>query len=79
MLIDTVFSNDLISPEMKSHFNGLRSALESGVPTLRNQAGRGAHGQGSTPVEVPDYLAAYCLHMTAVNIVFLVEAHNAKP
>ena len=78
-LIEVLFSNDLMPPEMKNHFTGLRSALEGGVPTLRNQAGRGAHGQGSTPVTVPDYLAAYCLHLTAANIVFLVEAHNAKP
>ena len=78
-LIEVLFSNNLMPPEMKSHFTGLRSALESGVPTLRNQSGRGAHGQGSVPVEVPDYLAAYCLHLTAANIVFLVEAHNVKP
>lgn len=78
-LLRVLFGNGLIPSEMNSHFNGLRSVLESGVPTLRNQAGRGAHGQGSTPVEVPDYLAAYCLHLTAANIVFLVEAHNAKP
>ena len=78
-LIETVFSNGLVPPELMSHFSGLRSALESGVPTLRNQAGRGAHGQGSGTIEVPDYLAAYCLHLTAANIVFLVEAHKAKP
>ena len=78
-LIEVLYNQDLIPSEMKNHFTGLRSALEGGVPTLRNQAGRGAHGQGSTPIAVPDYLAAYCLHLTAANIVFLVEAHNAKP
>ena len=78
-LIEVLYSNALIPPEMKNHFTGLRSVLEGGVPPLRNQAGRGAHGQGSTPIAVPDYLAAYCLHLTAANIVFLVEAHNAKP
>ena len=78
-LIEVLYSNALIPPEMKNHFTGLRSVLEGGVPTLRNQAGRGAHGQGSTPIAVPGYLAAYCLHLTAANIVFLVEAHNAKP
>ena len=35
--------------------------------------------KAARPVVVPDYLAAYCLHLTAANIVFLVEAHNAKP
>ena len=78
-LIEVLYSNALIPPEMKNHFTGLRSVLEGGVPPLRNQAGRGTHGQGSTPIVVPDYLAAYCLHLTAANIVFLVEAHNARP
>ena len=78
-LIEVLYSNALIPPEMKNHFTGLRSVLQGGVPPLRNQAGRGAHGQGSTPVAVPDYLAAYCLHLAAANIVFLMEAHNAKP
>ena len=78
-LIRVLFGNHLLPPEMESHFTALRSTLESGVPTLRNQAGRGAHGQGSNPVPVPDYLAGYCLHLTATNIVFLVEAHNANP
>ncbi|MXZ90850.1 MAG: hypothetical protein F4W95_06150 [Chloroflexi bacterium] len=77
-LVRVLFDNDLLPSELESHFSGLRSALESGVPTLRNQPGR-AHGQGSLSVEVHDYLAEYCLHLTAANIVFLVEAHNAKP
>ena len=77
-LIETLFNNDLIPSELKNHFTSLRAALESGLPTVRNQAGRGAHGQGATPVDVPDYLAAYCLHLAAANIVLLIEAHNAK-
>lgn len=77
-LIDVLFRNRLIPAEMQSHFTSLGSALKSGVPTVRNQPGR-AHGQGSEPVEVPDYLVAYCLHLTATNIVFLVEADKAKP
>ena len=77
-LIRILFDNDLIPSELKSHFTSLRTALESGLPTVRNQAGRGAHGQGATPIDVPDYLVAYCLHLAAANIVFLIEAHNAK-
>ena len=77
-LIETLFNNDLIPSELKNHFNSLRVALESGLPTVRNQAGRGAHGQGATPIDVPDYLVAYCLHLAAANIVLLIEAHNAK-
>ena len=77
-LIGVLFSNDLIPAELESHFQSLRATLESGLPPVRNKAGRGTHGQGPIPVEVPDYLAAYCLHLTASNIVFLVEAHHAK-
>ena len=75
-LIDVLLKNKLIPGEMRSHFSALRSTLESGLPTVRNQAGLGGHGQGADVVEVPDHLAAYCLHLAATNIVFLIEAHN---
>ena len=77
-LLGVLFDNDLIPSNMQSHFTALRSTLESGLPTVRNQPGQGGHGQGSAVVEVPDYLAAYCLHLVATNIVFLIEAHNAS-
>ena len=74
-LIKTLFDNHIVPVEMESQFNSLRSTLESGVPTLRNK--KGGHGQGSEPMEVPDYIAAYALHLTASNIVFLINAHNS--
>jgi hypothetical protein len=77
-LIDIVFRHGLIPPEMQSHFSALRSTLASGLPPVRNQPGQGGHGHGSEVVEVPDYLAAYCLHLAATNIVLLIEAHNAS-
>ena len=75
-VIDVLWKHKLIPSEMQSHFTALRSTLECGLPTVRNQAGQGGHGQGADVVEVPDYLAAYCLHLAASNIVFLIEAHN---
>ncbi len=77
-LLKVLFDNGLIPAEMQSHFTALRSTLESGLPTVRNRGGRGGHGQGADVVEVLDYLAAYCLHLAATNIVLLVEAHNAS-
>ena len=74
-LIKAVFDNHLISTEMQSHFNGLQAVLASGVPTIRNNYA--GHGQGSEPVAIPDHLAAYALHLTASNIVFLVNAHKS--
>ena len=78
-LIGILFDNELIPREMQSHFTALRATLVSGVPTVRNPGGRGAHGQGITPVDVPDYVAQYCLNLTASNIVLMMEAHNSKP
>lgn len=75
-LIKTLFDNNLVPSEMQSHFTGLRTTLESGVPAIRNKFA--GHGQGSEPVEVPDYLASYALNLTASSIVFLVEAHKAS-
>ena len=71
-LISIVFDNELISPLMQSHFSGLRSALESGVPTVRNNWT--GHGQGAEEITVPEYIAAYILHLTASNILLLAKA-----
>lgn len=77
-LIEVLFNNGLVPSELQTHFTSLRGVVGSGLTNVRNQPGRGAHGQGSDPIEVPGYLAAYCLHLAAANIVFLIEAHNAK-
>lgn len=52
----------------------LQSSLE-GLATLRNRIG--GHGQGSQIRDVPYYLASYALHLSASNIVMLVEAFKA--
>jgi hypothetical protein len=75
-LLDILFKNELVPTELQTHLGGLRSALESGLPTLANRTSR--HGQGVTPVNVPPHYAAYALHLVASNIVFLVECHKAK-
>ena len=73
-LIGIVFDKELIPTFMQSHFSGLRSTLESGVPTLRNNLS--GHGQGTEEVPVPEYIAAYTLHLTAANILFLAKANE---
>jgi hypothetical protein len=75
-LINVVLENELVPKYLQTHLSGLRSVLEAGVPTVRNKTS--GHGQGAQPVDVPEYLAAYALHLTASNIVLLVEAYNAK-
>ena len=74
-LIDVIFSKELIPSSLTSQFSGLRSMLESGLPTVRNQ--QGGHGQGKDPVSIPSHMAAYALHLAASNIVMLLEAHKA--
>ena len=73
-LIAIIFDHKLIPDFMESHFSGLRSALESGVPTLRNNLS--GHGDGTEEDPVPEYVAAYTLHLTASNILFLAKANK---
>jgi hypothetical protein len=76
-LINVCFQKQLIPTYLQDQFSSLRQSLESGVPTVRNKLG--GHGQGSQPIIVPQYFAAYQLHMTASTILFLVEAEKALP
>lgn len=71
-LISIVFKNRLIPDFMQSHFTGLRSTLESGVPPIRNR--QSGHGQGSKETSVLEYIAAYALHLTASNLLLLAKA-----
>ncbi len=75
-LVNTVLDNGLVPPYMQTHFAGLRSTLEAGLPPVRNK--NSGHGQGFFVKQVPAYLAGYALHLAATNIVFLVEAHEAR-
>ncbi|HHT9106861.1 MAG TPA: STM4504/CBY_0614 family protein [Candidatus Wujingus californicus] len=75
-LIEICFSKELIPNYLQSQFTGLRSLLESGIPTLRNRLG--GHGQGVGKVKVDDYIAGYALHMTASNIFFLMSVDKKE-
>lgn len=74
-LLSIVFEKGLIPLEVQSHFNGLKTTLEGGVPTLRNK--KSGHGGGSEVVKIPRHIAAYGLHLAAAGIVLLVESHKA--
>lgn len=76
-LINIVLKQGLVPSWATAEFTALRSILESGVPTARNR--NAGHGRGGTPRQIPDYLAAFTLHMSAANIVFLAESHRALP
>ncbi len=74
-LILTLINNGIIHPSLEPFMNGLKQVLTSGVPTLRNKLS--GHGQGPDVRNVPDYVAAFTLNLTASNIVFLTEANAA--
>ena len=71
-LVEVCMSHNLIPTYWQSHFTGLRTILESALPTPRNR--QGGHGVGATPTNVPIELARYVLHMTASTLLFLAEA-----
>lgn len=74
-LINVLFTNNLVPEFLRTHFAGVRQALEAGVPTLRNK--QGGHGQGEQERQVPAFFAGHILHLTAANILLLVEANRA--
>ena len=73
-LLKVVREKGLLPDHLDASFDQLVATLKSGLPKVRNEVG--AHGQGATPRETPDYVAAYALHLAAANILFLVEAHK---
>ena len=75
-LVEIIFAKQLVPSFMQSHFAALQSVLESGVPTVRNKMS--GHGKGDEERDVPGHLAAYALHLTASNIIFLVECYQAE-
>lgn len=76
-LIDILLKHGLLPDWAQTEFASLRSILVSGLPTARNR--NAGHGRGALPRQIPDYLAAFTLHMAAANIVFLAQAFNALP
>lgn len=73
-LIQTIWNKGLIPSYLQTQFNSIRSVLESGIPTVRNK--NGGHGQGTQVTNVPEHLASYCLHLTAANLLFLMNCQE---
>ena len=73
-LIKVLRSKNLFPNYLGNGFDSYVAMLKTGLPELRNNAG--GHGEHPGGRSVPSYVASYALHMTATNIVFLVEADN---
>lgn len=74
-LLQVLFEKELIPAYWQTHFAGVRSALESGVPTVRNKMG--GHGQGTEVTEVPQHIVAFALYSTASAVLLLAQAEAA--
>ena len=73
-LLKILRENGLLPNYLDKSFDQLAATLKSGLPQVRNE--QGGHGQGPTPRETPEYVAAYALHLAAAKILFLCEAHK---
>jgi hypothetical protein len=73
-LIAICEKNKLFPVFLESHLTGLRTSLESGVPTARNKTS--GHGQGAQPISVSEEFATYVLNLTATNIRFLAASEG---
>jgi hypothetical protein len=67
-----MLANGLVPALVEGELTGLRAALESGVPTVRNRVG--GHGQGQTMTSVPMHIARYALNLTAGCVLLLAAA-----
>lgn len=71
-LIKVLKQKGLFPDYLDRSFDQLIATLGSGLPQVRDASA--AHGQGSTVVKVPEYVAAYALHLAASKIVLIVSA-----
>lgn len=73
-LINVCLDKKLVPEYLQNQFSSLRIVLESGVPTIRNK--EGGHGQGAEVTTVPEHFASYTLHLTASNLLFLMQCNE---
>jgi AbiJ N-terminal domain 4 len=71
-LIKILKTNGLFPDFADLSFDQLIATLKSGLPVVRNETG--GHGQGTKPIEVPEYVAVYALNLAASKIRLLFGA-----
>jgi AbiJ N-terminal domain 4 len=74
-LLAIVRRERLFPDYLGGYFDNLIGAMKAGVPKIRDR--QGGHGAAPGDDPVPDHIAAFALHLTATNIVMLVQAHRA--
>jgi hypothetical protein len=73
-LIRVVRVNGLFPEYLDNAFDSYIAAMKSGLPGVRNNAG--GHGPAPGDAVVPNYIAAYAIHLSAANIVIAIKAAN---
>lgn len=64
----------LFPAHLDNAFDSYVAMMKSGLPDIRNNAG--GHGPVPGDAKVPDYIAAYAIHLSAANIVASIEAEK---
>jgi hypothetical protein len=77
-LISVMLNNGLCPPMRESALTGLRTMLESDVPTLRNKTPSAGHGAGAKPATIPEPIATYAIVASAANVRLLIELLQIK-
>jgi len=62
----------------ESALAGLRTVLESDLPTLRNKTPKAGHGAGTRSADAPEAIATYAVTVAAANIRLLVAEWKNK-
>lgn len=74
-LMKAVRGAGMLPDYLDAGFDTYVAMIKTGLPGVRNNAG--GHGESPTAPPVPNYVAAYAIHMAASNIVLCVEAYKA--
>jgi Domain of unknown function (DUF7014)/AbiJ N-terminal domain 4/HEPN domain len=71
-LVTIVRKHGLFPAYLDKGFDTYIALLKTGLPGVRNNAG--GHGDEPAALPVPAYIAGYALHLSAANILIVVEA-----
>ena len=74
-LVTAVRNAGLFPAHLGNGLDTYIALMKTGLPAVRNNAG--GHGEDPGAPSVPDYLAAYAIHLTASNILLAAKAHSA--
>ena len=75
-LVKLVRAKNLFPSHLDGAFDSYVAMMKSGLPGVRNEAG--GHGPAPGDAKIPGYLAAYAIHLSAANIVVVIEAEQKR-